>query len=99
MVLCVFFLATLYHVSVPVRTYWTFNLPGAVFSLVSWIVGSYLLRWVLTGDRVGVDFGLRATGGAHRGDAVALHALDRGADRCGPERRLRLGLPAEGGDT
>lgn len=47
-VLCVCFLATLYHVSVPVRTNWSFNLPGAVFSLVSWIAGSFLLRWVLT---------------------------------------------------
>jgi membrane protein len=46
--LCICFLATLYHVSVPVRTNWSFNLPGAVFSLVAWIVGSYLLRWVLT---------------------------------------------------
>ena len=47
-VLCVCFLATLYHVSVPVRTNWTFNLPGAVFSLACWILGSYVLRWVLT---------------------------------------------------
>jgi membrane protein len=47
-VICVCFLATLYHVSVPVRTNWSFNLPGASFSLVSWILGSYLLRWVLT---------------------------------------------------
>jgi len=47
-VICICFLATLYHVSVPVRTRWRFNLPGAVFSLVMWIVGSYLLRWVLT---------------------------------------------------
>ena len=47
-VLCVCFLATLYHVSVPVRTSWRFNLPGATFSLVAWIVGSYVLRWVLT---------------------------------------------------
>lgn len=47
-VLCVVFLATLYHVSVPVRTNWSFNLPGAVFSLGCWIVGSALLRWVLT---------------------------------------------------
>jgi membrane protein len=46
--LCICFLATLYHVSVPVRTNWSFNLPGAVFSLVAWIIGSYLLRWVLT---------------------------------------------------
>jgi membrane protein len=42
------FLATLYHVSVPVRTNWTFNLPGATFSLVCWIFGSYLLREFLT---------------------------------------------------
>ena len=48
MVLSICFLATLYHVSVPVRTNWSFNLPGAVFSLLAWITGSYLLRWVLT---------------------------------------------------
>lgn len=47
-VLTVCFLATLYHVSVPVRTNWSFNLPGAVFALVSWILGSLLLRWILT---------------------------------------------------
>ncbi len=47
-VLCICFLATLYHVSVPVRTNWSFNLPGATFSLISWIGGSYLLRWILT---------------------------------------------------
>jgi membrane protein len=45
---CICFLATLYHVSVPVRTNWSFNLPGATFSLFCWIVGSYLLRWFLT---------------------------------------------------
>ncbi len=46
-VVCVCFLATLYHVSVPVRTRWRFNLPGATFSLLCWVVGSYLLRWFL----------------------------------------------------
>ena len=45
---CICFLATLYHVSVPVRTNWSFNLPGATFSLLAWVAGSYLLRWVLT---------------------------------------------------
>lgn len=45
---CICFLATLYHVSVPVRTSWSFNLPGAAFALVCWIAGSYVLRWVLT---------------------------------------------------
>ncbi|MCW2766502.1 MAG: ribonuclease [Nocardioides sp.] len=47
-VVCICFLATLYHVSVPVKTNWTFNLPGATFSLVAWIVGSYVLRYILT---------------------------------------------------
>jgi membrane protein len=47
-VVCICFLATLYHVSVPVRTNWSFNLPGATFSLLAWVAGSYLLRWVLT---------------------------------------------------
>lgn len=46
--LCICFLATLYHVSVPVRTNWSFNLPGATFTLFCWIIGSYLLRWFLT---------------------------------------------------
>ncbi|WP_210441171.1 YihY/virulence factor BrkB family protein [Nocardioides xinjiangensis] len=45
---CICFLATLYHVSVPVRTSWRFNLPGACFALFCWIAGSYVLRWVLT---------------------------------------------------
>ncbi len=47
-VTCICFLATLYHVSVPVRTNWSFNLPGATFSLLCWVVGSYALRWFLT---------------------------------------------------
>jgi membrane protein len=46
--LCICFLATLYHVSVPVRTLWRYNLPGATFSLVAWVLGSFVLRWVLT---------------------------------------------------
>lgn len=45
--LCICFLTTLYHVSVPVRTSWRFNVPGAVFTMFCWIVGSALLRMVL----------------------------------------------------
>ncbi len=48
-VLCICFLATLYHVSVPVRTKWRFNLPGAIFTLFCWVFGSALLRLVLVG--------------------------------------------------
>ena len=47
-VLSVCFLATLYHVSVPVRTSWRYNLPGAALTLLLWVLGSFLLRWVLT---------------------------------------------------
>jgi membrane protein len=46
-VLSIAFLTTLYHLSVPVRTPWRYDLPGAVFTLVAWILLSYLLRWVL----------------------------------------------------
>jgi membrane protein len=47
-ILCICFLATLYHVSIPVRTKWRMNLPGATFALVIWILGSFLLREFLT---------------------------------------------------
>ena len=47
LVLCICFLTTLYHVSVPVRTYWRYNVPGAVFTVFCWVVGSAVLRWVL----------------------------------------------------
>jgi membrane protein len=41
------FLATLYHVSVPVRTRWRACLPGAAITLGIWLGGSALLRIVL----------------------------------------------------
>jgi len=47
LVLSVCFLTTLYHVSVPVRTAWRYNVPGAVFTLACWIFGSAVLRWTL----------------------------------------------------
>jgi membrane protein len=46
--MCVVFTATLYHVSVPVRTSWRYNLPGATLTLVMWVFGSAVLRWFLT---------------------------------------------------
>lgn len=41
------FLAALYHLSVPGRKPWRVALPGAVFTVVLWIVGSWLVRWAL----------------------------------------------------
>lgn len=44
----VLFLTVLYHVSVPVRTQWFRELPGAVLALFLWIVGAAVLRAVLS---------------------------------------------------
>ncbi|MEV7006311.1 YihY/virulence factor BrkB family protein [Streptosporangium sp. NPDC051022] len=43
----VFFLTLLYHVSVPVRTRWWRELPGAVLALIIWIACAAVLRAVL----------------------------------------------------
>lgn len=43
----VIFLTLLYHVSVPVRTRWWRELPGALLALVIWIVCAAVLREVL----------------------------------------------------
>lgn len=43
----IFFLTSLYHVSVPVRIQFRRNLPGAAIALVMWVVGSVLLRLYL----------------------------------------------------
>jgi membrane protein len=40
-------LTSLYHLSLPVRRPWRSALPGALFALVCWVVGSYLLRLYL----------------------------------------------------
>ncbi|BCL26850.1 membrane protein [Streptomyces aurantiacus] len=43
-VLSVVFLTTLYHVSVPVRSPWIEDVPGALVALAMWVLGSFLLR-------------------------------------------------------
>jgi membrane protein len=48
LVVCICFLTTLYHVSIPVRTKWRINLPGATFALAVWLFGSFVLRQFLT---------------------------------------------------
>ncbi|TDC56112.1 YihY/virulence factor BrkB family protein [Actinomadura sp. KC345] len=53
--LSIVFLATLYHLSVPVRTSWWRDLPGAVLALLIWIVGSFGLRLFLAGSLSGVS--------------------------------------------
>jgi membrane protein len=49
------FLATLYHLSVPARTAWWREVPGAVVALLIWIVGSVALRLYLAGSLSGVS--------------------------------------------
>ncbi|MFI6058041.1 YihY/virulence factor BrkB family protein [Streptomyces sp. NPDC051286] len=46
--LTIAFLTTLYHVSVPVRSPWMEDVPGALVALAMWVVGSFLLRIYLT---------------------------------------------------
>ena len=94
-VVCICFLATLYHVSVPVRTNWSFNLPGATFSLVAWVAG--VLRPALGphGHRGRLAVDLRPARRTDRRTHLALHRRARGTDRRGRQRRLRHGLPAE----
>jgi membrane protein len=47
-VLSVAFLTTLYHVSVPARSLWLEDMPGALIALLMWVVGSIVLRVYLT---------------------------------------------------
>ncbi|MGA5130360.1 YihY/virulence factor BrkB family protein [Streptomyces olivoreticuli] len=46
--LSIAFLTTLYHVSVPVRSPWREDIPGALVALTMWVIGSLLLRIYLT---------------------------------------------------
>ncbi|MFD3484137.1 MULTISPECIES: YihY/virulence factor BrkB family protein [unclassified Streptomyces] len=46
--LSVAFLTTLYHVSVPARSPWIEDVPGALVALGMWVFGSFLLRIYLT---------------------------------------------------
>ncbi|WMX44404.1 YihY/virulence factor BrkB family protein [Streptomyces roseicoloratus] len=46
--LSIAFLTTLYHVSVPVRSPWIEDIPGALVALAMWVLGSFVLRIYLT---------------------------------------------------
>lgn len=46
--LSVLSLTTLYHISVPVRTPWKRDLPGALLTLLIWFGGSFLVRWIIS---------------------------------------------------
>lgn len=47
LILSVGFMALMYHLAVPVRKSWLNGIPGSVFTLVMWILGSYFVRWAL----------------------------------------------------
>ncbi len=49
LVLTIAFVTTLYHLSVPVRTHWRYDIPGAVLTLSIWLAGSWVLRETLQG--------------------------------------------------
>jgi len=51
-------LASLYHLSVPVRTPWRRALPGALLGLVVWVAGSIVLRiWLVWAFRSTATYG------------------------------------------
>ena len=51
-------IATLYHLSVPVRTPWRRAIPGALLALVLWLIGSILLRaWLSWAFRSTATYG------------------------------------------
>ena len=58
--LSVLSLTTLYNISVPVRTPWRRDLPGALLTLVIWFFGSY--RKLTTAQGVEGIFGNALTG-------------------------------------
>ena len=45
--LSVLSLTSLYHVSVPVRTPFRRDVPGALLTIVIWFGGSYVVRWII----------------------------------------------------
>jgi membrane protein len=47
-VLSLLSLTSLYHVSVPVRTPFYRDLPGAVLTLAIWFLGSFAVRWIIS---------------------------------------------------
>jgi membrane protein len=47
-VLSLLSLTSLYHVSVPVRTPWYRDLPGAALTITIWFLGSFAVRWIIS---------------------------------------------------
>ncbi|MDQ1625125.1 MAG: rane protein [Actinomycetota bacterium] len=41
-------LTSLYHISVPVRTPWRRDLPGAFLTMTIWYLGSFVIRWIIS---------------------------------------------------
>lgn len=94
------FLTSLYHLAVPVRKPWLNGLPGATFTLVMWMLGSYLVRWAL-----GLSTGGTSIYGPLAAPIAILlwlyvisisiligAALNAAFDQVYPERSLRRGL-------
>ena len=53
-VLSIAFLTTLYHLSVPVRSLWRYDAPGATLAFAIWVLGSYLLRLTLQSAKTSI---------------------------------------------
>ena len=88
-------LTSLYHISVPVRTPWRRDLPGALLAIAIWFLGSFVVRWIIG----------KCVGGASIYGPLAtpivlliwlyVH-LHRGAHRRRAQRGRRVGVAAPG---
>ena len=89
------FLTTLFHVSVPVRTRWRADLPGAVLTLLIWLAGS--APAAADPERVGrIAQHLRAARRADRVAGLAVPGLDGDPHRSRLQRRRRRGVAGAG---
>ncbi len=93
--LSVLSLTSLYHVSVPVRTPWRRDLPGALLAIAIWFLGSYVRALDHRQERRR-RLDLRPARDADRAAHLDVRHLDRGADRGGAQRGRRDGVAAPG---
>lgn len=100
------FMASMYHLAVPVRKPWLNGIPGSIFTLAMWILGSYFVRWAL-----GLSTGGTSIYGPLAAPIALLlwlyvlsisiligAALNEAVDLHFPDRKLPKSAPPEGAD-
>ncbi len=89
-------LTSLYHISTPRRSPWLRDAPGAVVTMVLWIVASFVVRGTIAASLDGGHLDLRPALRPDRAVDLALHAGHRGAHRGRRQRVHPRAVPARG---